>query len=300
VELLVASREAIQEGNDEGKIRHDCLDSGSGHSQSAQSVSAMSPTECFALSGHTVLVTGSSRNIGRAIALAFAEAGIAVGVNANQSLDEAQAVVAEITEAGGRAALAMGNVASPADCARIVAEVEGQLGPIDYMVHNAARRRYQAFADMTPEMWDETIQANLSSMFYLSRLVLPGMRTRGFGRILALGGPDGYLGWHHRPGNVTAKAGLTGIVKAISFEYCHFGVTANIVVPGGTDTTRRPEDYPPDMLEAEGVPQGAPVRMIPRQGTVEELASACIYLASDAAGYITGQSLHVDGGLVMR
>jgi 3-oxoacyl-[acyl-carrier protein] reductase len=260
----------------------------------------MSAADRFNLSGRTALVTGASRNIGRAIALAFAQAGVGVGVNANQSVDEANEVVEEIVASGGSAALAIGDVGNATECARIVGSVEAALGPVDYLVHSAARRRFQAFADMTPEMWDETLRSNLSALFYLSRLVLPGMRTRGFGRIIALGGPDGYLGWHHRAGNVTAKAGLTGLVKAISFEYGHFGVTANIVVPGGTDTTRRIEDYPPDMLDQEGVPSGAPLRMIPRQGTVEELASACVYLASETASYITGQSLHVDGGLVMR
>jgi NAD(P)-dependent dehydrogenase (short-subunit alcohol dehydrogenase family) len=245
-------------------------------------------------------VTGASRNIGRAIALAFADAGLAVAVNANQSVEEAEAVVAEICAAGGQSALALGDVSDPDACARVVDEAEAQLGPIDHLVLNAARRRFQSFAEITPEMWDETIRGNLSSAFYLSRLVLPGMRERGFGRVIALGGPDGYLGWHHRAANVTAKAGLTGLVKAISFEYGYFGVTANIVVPGGVDTTRRVEDYPPDMLDKEGVPKGSPMVMIPRRGTVAELAAACIYLASDAASYITGQSLHVDGGLVMR
>jgi NAD(P)-dependent dehydrogenase (short-subunit alcohol dehydrogenase family) len=254
----------------------------------------------FPVHGQAALVTGASRNIGRAIALAFAEAGIAVAVNANRSGDEAAAVVTEIEGAGGRAVLALGDVSDANACGRIIGEAEQQIGRIDHLVLNAARRRFQSIAEITPEMWDETIRGNLSSAFYLSRLVLPGMKARGFGRIIALGGPDGYLGWHHRAANVTAKAGLTGLVKAISFEYGHYGVTANIVVPGGVDTTRSAEDYPPDMLDREGVPKGSPMLMIPRRGTVDELASACIYLASDAGSYITGQSLHVDGGIVMR
>ena len=92
----------------------------------------------------------------------------------------------------------------------------------------------------------------------------------------------------------------TGIVKAISFEFGYFGVTANIVVPGGVDTSRDPEDYPPDMHDQANVPKGRPPLMIPRRGSVGELADMCLFLASDRAGYITGQSIHVDGGVVMR
>jgi NAD(P)-dependent dehydrogenase (short-subunit alcohol dehydrogenase family) len=256
--------------------------------------------ERFGTPGRVALVTGASRNIGRAIALAYADAGLAVGVGANKSRDEADEVVKEIEAREGTAVAVLGDVGDAKACARIVGEVEDQLGPVDHLVHSAAKRRFASFAALTPEDWDQTIRSNLSALFYLSHAVIPGMRDRGFGRIIALGGPDGYLGWHHRAANVTAKAGLTGLVKAISFEYGHFGVTANIVVPGGVDTTRPPEDYPPDMLSREAVPQGAPLVMIPRRGTVEELASACIYLSSDAASYITGQSLHVDGGMVMR
>jgi len=126
------------------------------------------------------------------------------------------------------------------------------------------------------------------------------MREHGFGRVIAIGGPDGYLGWHHRAANVTAKAGLTGLVKAISFEFGLHGVTANIVVPGHMDTTRSAADYPADMGSREGYPQGRPMKVLERMGTSQELADAVAFLASDQAGYITGQSLHVDGGLVMR
>jgi 3-oxoacyl-[acyl-carrier protein] reductase len=250
--------------------------------------------------GSVVLVTGASRNIGRAIALRFAAAGLGVGVNARSSRSETADVVAEIEAAGGRAAAVMGDVADPEACADIVARTEALLGPIDHLVSNASRRRFVRFSDTTPADWDATIASNLSAAFYLSRLVLPGMKERGFGRVIVLGGPDGYLGWHHRAANVTAKAGLTGLVKAISFEFGHFGVTANVVVPGGTDTTRSEVDYPKDMLAPEGVPQGSPLVMIPGKGTVGELAETCLFLASEHGRYVTGQSWHVDGGMVMR
>jgi NAD(P)-dependent dehydrogenase (short-subunit alcohol dehydrogenase family) len=254
----------------------------------------------FTYTGRTALVTGASRNIGRAIALALGARGIAVGVNARTSAEDAQAVREEIVKNGGRAEVVLGDIGTPEGCADVVARTAAALGPVDYLISNAATRRFQTYMEISPEDWDVTIRENLSALFYLGREVLPGMAERGFGRVIALGGPDGYLGWHHRAANVTAKAGLTGLVKAISFEFGYSGVTANIVVPGHTDTTRSKVNYPSHMTEVDGFPKGSPVRVIQRLGTSEELADACAYLASDQASYITGQSLHVDGGLVMR
>jgi NAD(P)-dependent dehydrogenase (short-subunit alcohol dehydrogenase family) len=254
----------------------------------------------YTYSGTTALVTGASRNIGRAIALTLAARGIAVAVNARTSADEAEEVKQEILKNGGRAQVVLGDVGTAEGCADVVTRTAEVLGPIDYLVSNAATRRFQSYVEITPEDWDATIRSNLSALFYLGREVLPGMRERGFGRVIAIGGTDGYLGWHHRAANVTAKAGLTGLVKAISFEFGLFDVTANIVVPGHTDTTRSARDYPPDMNSVEGFPKGGHMKVMQRLGTSQEIADACGFLASDQAGYITGQSLHVDGGLVMR
>lgn len=254
----------------------------------------------LSFSGSTALVTGASRNIGREIALTLAAHGIAVAVNAHTSVDAAKQVQQEILDLGGIAEVVIGDVGDPEACEAIVSRTTDLLGPIDYLVSNASIRSFQAFTDIGVHDWDTTIRSNLSALFYLGRQILPGMRERKFGRVIALGGPDGYIGWHHRAHNVTAKAGLTGLVKAMSFEFGHFGVTANIVVPGGTKTARSAADYPQDMTERDGYPQGRPLVMIPRPGTTQEIASACAFLASDQASYITGQSLHVDGGMVMR
>ncbi len=263
-------------------------------------VSGSEARDGFTFKGRTALVTGAGRNIGRAIALTLAARGVAVAVNARSNLAEAQQVQQEILDQGGRAEVVMGDVADPASCEEITARATEALGPIDYLVSNVGIRRFQAFSEIKPEDWDSIMRSNLSATFYLSRLTLPGMRERGFGRLIVIGGPDGYLGWHHRAHGVTAKAGLAGFVKAISFEFGHFGVTANVVVPGGIETTRSAADYPPDMTQREGYPQGTPLRMVPRLGTVQEIADACAFLASDQASYITGQSMHVDGGMVMR
>jgi NAD(P)-dependent dehydrogenase (short-subunit alcohol dehydrogenase family) len=254
----------------------------------------------FTFKGRTALVTGAGRNIGRAIARTLAARGVSVAVNVRSNADEAEQVRQEIVSQGGRAEVVLGDVADPAGCEEIVARATEALGPIDYLVSNVGIRKFQAFADIKPEDWDSIMRSNLSATFYLSRLTLPVMRERGFGRLIVIGGPDGYLGWHHRAHGVTAKAGLAGFVKAVSYEFGHFGVTANVVVPGGIDTTRVAADYPADMATREGYPQGTPMRMIPRLGTTQEIADATVFLASDQASYITGQSIHVDGGMVMK
>lgn len=254
----------------------------------------------FTFKGQTALVTGAGRNIGRAVALTLAAHGVAVAVNVRGNVTEAQKVQQEILELGGQAEVVVGDVSDPAACEEVIARTTEALGPVDYLISNVGTRKFQAFAEISPEDWDNIMRTNLSATFYLGRLTLPGMRERGFGRLIVIGGPDGYLGWHHRAHGVTAKAGLAGLVKAVSFEFGHFGVTANVVVPGGVDTTRSAENYPADMTEREGYPQGRPLIMIPRLGTTQEIADACAFLASDQASYITGQSLHVDGGMVMR
>jgi len=254
----------------------------------------------YTYSGRTALITGASRNIGRAIALTLAARGIAVAVNARTSAADAEAVRKEIIGSGGRAEVILGDVGTPEGCADVAARTAAALSPVDYLVSNAATRRFQAYEEITPDEWDATIRSNLSALFYLGRELLPGMRDRGFGRVIAIGGPDGYLGWHHRAANVTAKAGLTGLVKAISFEFGLSGVTANVVVPGQVETTRSAKDYPAGMTDRDGYPKGSPMKVIQRPGTSQEVADAVAFLAADQASYITGQSLHVDGGMVMR
>jgi NAD(P)-dependent dehydrogenase (short-subunit alcohol dehydrogenase family) len=187
----------------------------------------------------------------------------------------------------------IGDVGDADACAAMVAAAEAELGPIDYLVSNAARRPRRSFTDLTVDEWDALIRSNLSALFYLARLVVPGMVTRGFGRIVAIGGPDGQIAMPDRAYNVAAKHGVEGLVKAMALELAPAGVTANVVVPGAIDTTRDPVDYPnfrPD-LPPRGVPAG-------RFGSVRELADAVAFLCSDRAAYVTGQALAVDGGLL--
>jgi NAD(P)-dependent dehydrogenase (short-subunit alcohol dehydrogenase family) len=248
------------------------------------------------LAGRTVIVTGAGRNIGRAIALAFGDAGCNVVLNARSNRDEASEVVDGINGGPGSAVAVLGDVGDPEFDEALVRTALDRFGRVDCLINNAGRRRLQPLLDISVEDWDTILRSNLSAMFYLSRLVLPGMVERRWGRIINIGGPDGQSGSPYRAHNVTCKAGLIGLAKAISIEFAHAGVTANVVVPGMMDTTRSPVDYPgwpPSQRQiASRVPTG-------RMGQSDEVAFACRYLASQAAAYITGQTLHVNGGMYM-
>lgn len=249
--------------------------------------------------GRTVLVTGAARNIGRAIALAFADGGANVGIIVNSSRQEGEAVAAEARERGVKAAVAVGDIAMPQECERMVGEITAALGPIDTLVNNAAQRPREGFLEITPEKWNAVLGSNLSAVFYLARLVLPGMKERGFGRIINIGGPDGLHGMKLRAHNVACKAGLVGLTKAIALEFGPFGVTANLVIPGIMNTSRDAKDYPEiEKIIAELHERNERSEIaIPRPGEPEEMANAVTFLASEKSSYLTSQSIYVSGGL---
>jgi 3-oxoacyl-[acyl-carrier protein] reductase len=248
------------------------------------------------LAGRTVIVTGAGRNIGRAIALAFGDAGCNVVVNARSNRDEASEVVDSVNAGPGKAVYVLGDVGDADFDEELVRTAVERFGTVDCLINNAGRRRLQPLLDITPDDWDTILRSNLSAMFYLSRLVLPGMVERRWGRIINIGGPDGQSGAPFRAHNVTCKAGLIGLVKSISIEFAHAGITANVVVPGMMDTTRSPIDYPGWPPSQQTIASRVPTA---RLGTSDEVAFACRFLASHAAAYITGQTLHVNGGMYM-
>jgi NAD(P)-dependent dehydrogenase (short-subunit alcohol dehydrogenase family) len=248
------------------------------------------------MTARTALVTGGGRNIGRAICLALADAGLDVAVVAGRNVDEAEQVAEEVRSRGVSAAAFGVDLGDPDDVETLVGKVTAALGPVDVLVANAARRPHQSLTEISVNDWDSVLAANLSSTFYFGRLVLPGMAERNFGRMIAIGGPDGQRGAANRAHNVAAKAGLIGLMKAVAIEFGPLGVTANVVVPGITDTTRDPKDYPHWPFSQDQLKQRL---HIPRLGRAEEVADACAFLASDNASYITGQTLHVSGGYYM-
>jgi 3-oxoacyl-[acyl-carrier protein] reductase len=246
--------------------------------------------------GRTVLVTGAGRNIGRAIALAFAKAGANVAINVRQNIDEGNAVVADAGRLGAEAMVVVGDVGDPETDDRLVASVVRRFGPVDVLVNNAAVRPKQPLLSISVADWNRVLASNLSGPFYLARLVLAPMAERGYGRIINIGGPDGQAGMRDRAHNVAAKAGIIGLTKAIAIEFGSEGITANVVVPGITDTSRDPATHPSWPPSADQLRERLP---IPRLGLPGEIADACVFLASDQASYITGQTLHVSGGFYM-
>jgi NAD(P)-dependent dehydrogenase (short-subunit alcohol dehydrogenase family) len=247
------------------------------------------------LVGRTALITGSGRNIGRAIALALGAQGARVVVNGHSDRAAVDAVVDELRAAGADAVGVMADVSVDTEVERLVRAAEQQFGSLDIVVSNVGIRRKQPFLEITPAQWDEVLRTNLSAAFYLARHAVPGMRDRRWGRIVLISGFDGF--WGHvteRAHNVTAKAGLHGLAMALAREFGPDGITANTVAPGAIDTVRDWSQYTHqqrDRIEAE-----IPLR---RYGRPDEVAAACELLCSERGGFISGQVLHVNGGHYM-
>lgn len=247
------------------------------------------------LSGRTALVTGSGRNIGRAIALSLAAQGANVVVNGHSDRAAVDSVVQEIEAAGGHALGLMADVGSDPQVAEMVAAAARHFGSVDIAVSNVGIRRKQPFLEITPEQWDEVLRTNLSAAFYIARHTIPLMQKQHWGRLVLISGFDGFWGQvTERAHNITAKAGLHGLAMALAREFGPDGITANTVAPGAIDTVRDWSQYTHQLreqLERE-IPLG-------RYGKPDEVAAACDLLCSDRGGFISGQVLHVNGGHYM-
>jgi 3-oxoacyl-[acyl-carrier protein] reductase len=247
------------------------------------------------LAGHVALVTGSGRNIGRSIAMLFAQEGASVVVNGHRDAAAVDEVVAAITHAGGTAIGVMADVSDPDDVKRLVEEGTEALGVIDIVVNNVGRRLRQPLDEITIADWQDTINHNLSSAFYITHYALPAMREKGWGRIINISGYDGWTGhMAQRAHNVAAKAGMHGLTKAIGREAGVWGVTSNTVAPGAIATVRDEKQY--EHVDIDAI---AGRLAIKKAGDVEDIAEACLYLAGDSGKYVTGQVIHVNGGEFM-
>ena len=252
------------------------------------------------LKGKTALITGASRNIGRAIALAFAAEGADLVLNTRVNREELEAVADECRKAGVRAVPALADISDPAAVEAMVRQGLAGLEAIDVLVCNAAIRPHKAVTETSLEDWHHVLAVNLHSAFYLARAIVPAMKERGRGSIIAVGGQSSLTGRPNTAAVTAAKTGLLGLVRALAAELGPFGIRANMVVPGFIDTERRYAEWYPEFRQA---PPGAPeqLKQIPlgRLGRPEDIADACVFLASDASSYITGDTIRVMGGRII-
>ena len=243
----------------------------------------------FDLNGKTALITGATGPIGGSIARMLHAQGATVGISGTRRevLDQLAA------ELGARVHVLPCNLADTAQTDALVPQAEQVMGQLDVLVANAGMARDNLLVQLRDEDWDQVIAVNLSATFRLSRAAVKGMMRRRFGRIIAITSVVGTTGNPGQANYVAAKAGIAGMIKAVAQEYAKRGVTANCVAPGFivTPMTDKLNDKQRETILAK-VPAG-------RAGTTDEVAAAVLFLASNEAAYVTGQTLHVNGGMAM-
>jgi 3-oxoacyl-[acyl-carrier protein] reductase len=244
------------------------------------------------VAGRTAIVTGAGRNIGRAIALALAEAGAAVVVNGRSDRSATDEVVKEIERRGGKAVAVMGDVGEEATAAAMVAAASSRFGGVDILVNNAAGRPEQPFDEMTLADWRAVHTTVLDGAFLAVKAALPHIKNSPAGAIINIGGVSAHIGTRHRAHVVAAKAGLVGFTKALAHELAEHKITANCVVPALIETARDPNAAMPHHHQVSRTLSG-------RLGAPEEIAAAVRFLAGPQGRYITGQTLHVNGGMYL-
>jgi 3-oxoacyl-[acyl-carrier protein] reductase len=236
------------------------------------------------LKGRIALVTGASRGIGKAIAVALAGAGAEVAVNYRKEEQEALHTVDRIRSSGRRAIMVQADVSKSSEVRRLVDFVEKELGPIDILVNNAGIASVQTIESIMESDWDEVIAVNLKSAFLLTQAVLPGMRTRRWGRIVNISSGAAYTGGIVGPHYTASKAGMEGLTRAYATRLVKEGITVNSVAPALILT---------DMShDIEGLRKRIPLG---RMGRAEEVAEAVVFAVSNE--YMTGQTIHLNGGL---
>jgi 3-oxoacyl-[acyl-carrier protein] reductase len=243
------------------------------------------------LEGKTALVTGGARNIGRAISLSLAAAGANVAVNTRASRDEADAVVKQIRDAGGNAETYIVDIADPAAVREMADAAIKRYGCIDILVLNASVRRDVRFVDMDFEEWRRIMSLTLDGSFHCIKACLSSMRAAGGGNIIMLGGDSALTGAATKVHSSAAKSGLIGMTRALARDLAEYGIRANCVSPGHINTTR--PAHRAARPEAHGlIPLG-------RFGEADEVAAMVRFLCGPGGAYITGQTIHVNGGQTM-
>ena len=243
------------------------------------------------LEGQTALVTGSGRNIGRATVLAMAREGANVVVNARTNQAEADAVAQEARDLGVKAISVIADVSDKAQVDDMVAKALEAFGRIDILISNAAIRPHKPFLEVTYEDWRHVLGVVLEGAFFCSQAALPSMVAQNSGRLIFLSGDGAFTGGAMRAHVSAPKMGLTGLARGLASEFAPHNITVNVVSPGAIDTTRDLSWYP-----GRNPSQAADSIPLKRLGQPNEIAATCLFLASDEGGFITGQTIHVNGG----
>jgi len=243
------------------------------------------------LEGKVALVTGSGRNIGRATVLKLAREGANIVVNARSNEQEAQAVAREAQDLGVKAISVIADVGEKKDVEALAAKALGEFGRVDILINNAAIRPHKPFLEVSDEDWERVRNVVLDGAFYLTRALIGEMVKNKYGRVLFFCG-DGSISARGtgRAHLSAAKMALIGMARGLATEFAPHNIRVNVVSPGSIDTRRdNPEWYGGHVPNAGGIPLG-------RQGHVDEIAATCLFLVSEDGGFITGQTIHVNGG----
>lgn len=242
----------------------------------------------MSLEGKVAVVTGGGRGIGEAIAIVLAARGAAVAIW-DLNLETAEKTAAKIHEAGGRA-IAIGGDASDAKAiAEAASRTRSELGPVTILVNNAGTNLYEPFTSISEESWDRIIRINLKGPFLVTQALIPDMLDAGWGRIINISSSSAQSGAPSLAHYASSKGGVIGLTKALALEYIGNGITVNNVPPGFVDTPLVREGG----IDVEATAAHMPMK---RAGKPDDIAYAVAYLASEEAGYVTGQTLSVNGG----
>ncbi len=242
------------------------------------------------LAGRTALVTGGTRNIGRGVALQLARLGANVCINSRQADDDTRLTLDLIAQAGGQAIHVPAQVAQEDEVQRLVAATVQRFGGLDIFVHCAGIRRVNALEETSLAEWREVMGTNVDAAFLCSKAAVPHMKE-GQGRLIYISGVSAFRGSSHRAHVVTSKAALGGLARALAIELGERGITVNCIAPGPIDTVRAKEtgDIPHH-------PYGM-ATMLGHKGRPQDIGAMVGFLASDDGGFVTGQVLHVNGGM---
>ncbi|MXY20736.1 MAG: SDR family oxidoreductase [Dehalococcoidia bacterium] len=246
------------------------------------------PSDNSPLENRVALVTGSGRNIGRSTILELAHLGADVVVNSRSNREEAEAVAAEARQLGANAIVAIADVADQRQVYDMIRAAIAKFGRVDILVNNAGMRQSKPFTEMTVEDWRTVNGVNMDGPFYACQAAVPGMIERGWGRIINVSGLNAFTGraeWAHV---CAGKMGALGMTRALAVELAPHGILVNHIVPGAFDTSR---------VEGQSAPAGQPAGVpVGRLGMPEEIAKTVAFLVSEGANYVTGQTIHVNGG----